>query len=97
MYQEEIKDILKQKREALYYITRDILYLYIELFLFRRNNIKERKQLIKMLQNYWREQRDEKEVLKLIATCFSSVDIHDDIEAILDELDFIFEEQYPIC
>ncbi len=97
MYQEDIRDIQNQKREAKRYILEDFFSIYLRMKWFFPHLEKERESLVSLVRRYFEMDENETEVLKEIQKYYGQRDCHDGIDELLDDFDERFEHIYQYC
>lgn len=97
MYKEDIRELKKQKREAMRDILFDFASIYFRMKLFFPNLKQERENLVVLVQQYVNADHNENEVLALIQRRFGNLDDHEDVDELLEEFDDRFENLYYFC
>lgn len=96
-YDDIIKDLKSEKREALYLILKDYIILYLKVLFLMPNELNKRTQLGLMVLRYIKYDRNELKILNLIKEQFTHKEDIEELENILEELDDMFNELYNYC
>ncbi len=97
MYSDDVKNLKQQKREVNLEILLDFIRIYLQLKIAFPNLVKEREDLVKLVQRYFDADRNETEVLNKIRVCYGEMDDHEGVDALLEEFDEMFDNFYKHC
>ncbi len=97
MYSDDIKDLKKQKREARLSILFDFIKIYFQLRVAFPNLVKEREDLVRLIEKYFAMDDNETEVLNKIKVIYGKREDHEGVDALLEEFDGMFENLYNHC
>lgn len=97
MYRQDVRDLKLQKLEANWYILLDFVSIYIRLRVGFPDFVKERDDLVELVQRYFAADKNESEVLDLITKCYGDREDHEGLDAILVDFDDMFDCIYDYC
>lgn len=97
MYQDNIRDLYKQKLESKTMILIDFLEIYIKLRIFFPQLIEERTALVNLVNLYFEADANEYEVLKAINKQYGKLDEHEGIDILLDDFDEMYDNLFEYC
>ena len=94
MYKEVVKELKKEKKEALISILKDYYLLYIKIKIGYPNLLYENNTIQLLINHYIECDNNEKEVLNEITKSFGKLEYNETIEQLLYEFDEIFKNYY---
>lgn len=89
----EIKKIVRDNGEALYYIYRDTVITYIKLMIVFPKQLHERKLFIRQMIEFKNSLIEEIKFLNYLISISNLVN-EEEIDEILDDMDITFEQEY---
>jgi hypothetical protein len=94
MYRDNIADLFSQKRESNRFVLTDFILLYIKMKVFVPHFINEREELVRVVSEYFKCDKNESQVLRYINKNFGKIEEEETIDDLLDEFDEMAQNQY---
>ena len=94
MYNDDVKDLYKQKAECNIQMIKDFIIIYFKLLIVMPNEKEIRDKFVFMIKEWFKYDKRESEVLKYIYKEYGHIEDDLEVDEVLEILDEIFENMF---